>query len=180
MDDARWVMRDGETKLLHFEFYSKAVQGRTFVEAELGEAFVVSVQGLNFAAANSGEVALDLEDGVSGAFATLEFLLLGIQRGFLIFACGTRGVNLIKIGADSADVVVDVLHDGLFLAFQLQDGLLDSGLVSPVVISNSRTAQRNRDAGAISVKGKIPLLNFVQGAAEFSCCAVVTISCKSV
>ena len=49
------------------------------MEAELGEAFIVTVQCLNFTAAGGGQIALDLQDGVGGAFATLEFLLFGIQ-----------------------------------------------------------------------------------------------------
>jgi len=57
-----------------------------FVQAELGEGFVVSGQGLDFVSARGGEVALHLQNRVGGALAVLELLLFGGQGFLRIFA----------------------------------------------------------------------------------------------
>jgi len=77
-------------------------------------ALFVRVQGLDFGAARVGEVALDLQDRVGGAFCRFR-VSFARHRAQLP---GTRGqwrsgVNLIEIGADVSDVVVYLNHNVL-------------------------------------------------------------------
>ena len=112
------------------------------IQAELGQGFVVGGQRLDFIAARRGEVALHLQDGVGGALAVIQLLLLGGQGLAGVLAGGPRSGHLLITGPGLDDVVINRDDDRLFELLERQQILLHCQFASLIGGARAGIADR--------------------------------------